>query len=259
MSANETLRGKRSASLDHEPRVQPQALVVSATLSAVGFVALPIAGAFHPDGPLNNHQTVFAEYAHSVGWTADHVAFFAAYAVTIGGLLVLFYALELRAGMPRLMSKCGIAAAAAALALSAMRFAVDGVVLKRAVDAWITAPDTEKAVRFASAETVRWLEEATVSYQSFLLAATVLVLGSLIIATGRIPRVIGYLLILDGIAYLVLGWVLGESGFAMSGAVPSYVAQGIQLVWSACLFAVAWRIRRSTRQANNHDHHARAV
>jgi hypothetical protein len=91
------------------------------------------------------------------------------------------------------------------------------VALKRAVDASLTAPSAEKPSRFASAETVRWLEEATVSYQSFLLAAAVLLLGSVIIATARIPRVSGYLLILADVAYLALGWVLGESGFAAVG------------------------------------------
>ena len=92
------------------------------------------------------------------------------------------------------------------------------------------------------------MEEAAVSYQSYLLAAAVLLLGVVVLATARIPRLIGYLLIIGGVAYLVLGWVLGESGFAMAGAIPSYVAQFVQLILSACLFVVAWRIRRSTAQ-----------
>jgi hypothetical protein len=128
----------RSTGVTSEPErpVEPKMLVLSATLMVVGFFALPIAGAFHPDGPLNDHRAVFTEYARSVGWTADHVAFFAVYAITIAGLVALFYALDLTSGMPRQLSRLGIAAAGAALALSAVRFAVDGVVLKRAVDAW---------------------------------------------------------------------------------------------------------------------------
>jgi hypothetical protein len=106
-----------------EQPVEPKALVLSAILLAIGFVALPIAGAFHPDGPLNDHPAVFTEYARSVGWTTDHIAFFAAYAITIAGLIVLFYALDLPPGISWLLSKIGIAAAGAALALSAVRFA----------------------------------------------------------------------------------------------------------------------------------------
>jgi hypothetical protein len=236
-------------SWNQEPPIETKALVLCATFLAIGFVALPIAGAFHPDGPLNDHAAVFTEYAHSAGWTADHLAFFAAYAVTIAGLIVLFYALQLNVGVLRLLTKLGIAAAGAALALSAVRFAIDGVVLKRAVDAWIAAPNAEKAARFASAETVRWLEEAALSYQSFLLAATVLLLGSVVITTARIPRVIGYVMIVSGLAYLVLGWIVGQSGFAMAGAIPSYVAQFAQLLSSVCLFVVAARIHRSRVEA----------
>jgi hypothetical protein len=139
-------------SWNQEPPIETRALVFSAAFLAIGFVALPIAGAFHPDGPLNDHAAVFTEYAHSVGWTADHLAFFAAYAVTIAGLIVLFYALQLNVGVAlqlnvgvlRLLTKLGIAAAGAALALRAVRFAIDGVVLKRAVDAWIAAPNAER-------------------------------------------------------------------------------------------------------------------
>ena len=167
---------------------------------------------------------------------------FAPCAITIAGLIVLFYALDLPPGISWLLSKIPIAAAGAALALSAVRFAVDGVVLKRAVDAWLTAPSAEKPARFASAETVRWMEEAAVSYQSFPLAVAVLLLGSLVVATARIPRPIGYLLILSGFAYLAVGWVLGESGFVPAGAVPTYVAQFTQLILSVCLLVVAWRI-----------------
>ena len=45
-----------------------------------------------------------------------------------------------------------------ALALYGALQAVDGIALKHTVDAWANAPEAEKATRFASAETVRWLE-----------------------------------------------------------------------------------------------------
>jgi hypothetical protein len=181
------------------------------------------ASVFHPSGVDNNHPAVFVQYAHSAGWVADHLVFFVATTITIAGLLVLFYALNLPDGMLRLTARIGIVSAGAALALSAMRFAVDGVVLKRAVDAWVSAPDPEKAARFASAETVRWMEEAIVSYQGFLLALTLILLAALIVWTARVPRPIGYLLGLGGVGYLAVGWILGVAGFAPEGAIPTYV------------------------------------
>src|SRR5690349_3752168 len=129
-----------------------KALFLSAALLGCGFIALLVASNFHPhEADPNNHPAVFVQYAQSAGWTADHLGGFVAMAITISGLLILFYALNLQDGMARLVARIGIVSAGVTLALTAMNFAVDGVVLKRAVDAWVSAPDAEKAARFASA------------------------------------------------------------------------------------------------------------
>jgi hypothetical protein len=227
------------------PVADRAALVLSAVLLGVGFVALIVASVFHPGGvDPNDHPDVFAEYARGAGWTADHLGFFAATAITIAGLLVLVHVLDVPAGMPRLVARFGVVCGSAALALTAVRFAIDGVVLKRAVDAWAGAPAADKASRFASAETVRWTEEAVVSYQSFLLGLTLILLAALIVRTARLPRPFGYLLALGGIAYLLVGWIVGASGFAPGGAIPTYVAQVSQLVWSGYLVVIVWRMPR---------------
>lgn len=226
------------------------ALFLSAALLGSGFVALGVASAFHPSGVAeNDHPAAFAQYAQSAAWTADHLGSFVATAITIAGLLVLFYALNLQDGMPRLVARIGIVSAGVALALTALNVAVDGVVLKRAVDAWVSAPDVEKAARFASAETVRWLEEATASYQGFVLGFTLILLAALIVWTARIPRPIGYLLALGGVGYLARGWILGAAGFAPEGAIPTQIAQYSQPIWSVLLLIVAWRMRGSSKQS----------
>jgi hypothetical protein len=56
------------------------------------------------------------------------------------------------------VARLGAVSAAVALALYGVLQAVDGVALKQVVDAWVRAPEAEKAARFASAETIRWLE-----------------------------------------------------------------------------------------------------
>jgi hypothetical protein len=228
------------------PAADRKALVRAAVCLGGGFVALILASVFHPDGmDQNDHQSVFTEYARSTGWTADHLAFFAAMAVTVVGFLVLFDALRLPAGMSRMVARIGAAFAGLALALTAVRFAVDGVVLKRAVDAWASAPDTEKSARFADAETVRWIEEAAVSYQSFAFGITAILLAVVVLWTAALPRPLGYLFAVGGIAYLMVGWILGVAGFAPAGSIPTQVAQTSQLVWAGYLLFVAWRAPRS--------------
>ena len=91
--------------------------------------------------------------------------------------------------------------------------AVDGVGLKHAVNAWASAENGDKAVRFAAAETVRWLEWAVRSYQSFVFGLALILFGAVIAVTGRVSRPIGYLMALSGLSYLAQGWNIGSSGF----------------------------------------------
>src|SRR5437870_9167174 len=127
--------------------------------------------------------------------------------------------------------------------------AVDGVALKQAVDAWASAPAAEKAARFASAEVVRWLEWGTRSYQSFMFGLTLILFGAVIAGTARVPRLIGYLMGVSGLAYLVQGWVLGSEGFSATNTVPQLLAYLLVFAWSIWLLILAWRMKESVEAA----------
>jgi hypothetical protein len=76
-----------------------------------------------------------------------HLGQFVGMAVIIAGLLVLYFALDLRAGGAASVARLAAVSAAVALGLYGVLQAVDGVALKQAVDAWASAPDAEKAAR----------------------------------------------------------------------------------------------------------------
>jgi Domain of unknown function (DUF4386) len=130
-----------------------------------------------------------------------------------------------------------------ALALYGVLQAVDGVALKQAVDAWVRAPDAEKAARFASAETVRWLEWAVRSYHSFMLGLVLVLFATVIVMTARIPRPIGYLMGVCGLAYIVQVWVLGSEGFSGTNTLPTLFGIIFFLAWSIWLLISAWRMQ----------------
>ena len=248
---------RTSASRGDGTHADREALLLSAALVLGSFIVYAVATVFHPSGiDPNNHQAVFVQYADSMGWTADHVGWFGESAILIAGLLVLFEALGLRHGIAGIAVRFGIVSGGVALALSAIRYAVDGVVLKRAVDAWVVAPDAEKAARFASAQVARWLEEASASYQSFALGITLILLAAAIIWSARVPRPIGYLLALGGAGYLVYGWILGEAGFAPGGAIPNYLAAFTPLLAGVWLLVSAWRIPHSTSRSTASEYPA---
>jgi hypothetical protein len=221
-------------------------LRLSTTLVVIGEVLFALVTLFHPgrEDP-NNHPAVFAEYASSGSWIAVHFGQFVLMAVLLAGLLVLSFALNVRSGVLGWVGRFAAVSVVVALALYGVVQAVDGVANKHAVDAWASAPEAEKAARFASAETTRWLEWGTSSYQTFMFALTLILLATVIVWTARVPRPIGYLMGLAAIPYLVQSWVLGTEGFAISWLAGglSVVGLPLMLAWSIWLLIVAWRMK----------------
>jgi len=117
---------------------------------------------------------IFATYAENAIWTAVHLGQFLGMAVMLAGLFVLDIALDAEQGAAKWTARFGAGAAVAALALYGVLQAVDGVALKQAVNAWVSAPEAEKAARFASAESIRWLEWGMRSYQNFAMGLALL-------------------------------------------------------------------------------------
>jgi hypothetical protein len=214
---------------------------MSATLLLVGQLLYIVITQFHAGGDANNHPAIFAEYASSGIWTAVHVGQFAATAILLAGLFALFFALDVAAGTARWAGRFGAASAAVALALYGVVMAVDGVALKQAVNAWASAPDAERAARFASAEAIRWIEWGARSYQNLALGLALLLFAVAVGRTAGVPRPIAYLMGLSGLTYLVQGWVAGAEGFPRTHDFAIALAWVLNLAWMIGLVVVAWR------------------
>ncbi len=225
-----------------------KSLRLSVALLVAGEVLSVIAQFPHPAGG-PSYETTFANYAASGDWAAVHLLQFVATATFLGGLLVLFFALDVRDGTPHWLGLFGATAAGVALALAAVLYAVDGVALKQAADAWASAPAAGRAARLASAEAVRWLEWGTNNYWNLTQGLALILLGTAIVWTATVPRPIGYLMGLSGLAFIVLGWLVGTAGFTSADSVPSYGAHGLIDVWLVWLLVVAWHRQESVRAA----------
>jgi hypothetical protein len=226
-------------------------LRLSATLLLAGQLLYIVVTRFHPGGPANDHPAIFAAYAASGTWTAVHLGQFAAVAILLTGLFALFFALDAQAGPARWTARFGAVSAAATLALYGVVQAIDGVALKQAVNAWASAPDAEKAARFASAETIRWLEWGMRSYQTIALGLALLLFAAAVARTAWIPRPVGYLMGLSGLAYLVQGWGAGSEGFTPTHDILIVLAWALNLAWMTGLVVVAWRMQDSEAPASS--------
>jgi hypothetical protein len=224
--------------------VERGSIRLAAVLLLVGVVVTAIAGFLHAEGAdANDHQTIFALYAASQSWTAVHLGQFIGMVIITFGLVALYFALDVRSGVGVWLNRFALLSAGTALALYGVLQAVDGVGLKQAVNAWASAGDPDKAVRFAAAESVRWLEWAVRSYQSFVFGLALTLFGVVIAVTGRVSRPIGYLMALSGLCYLAQGWIIGSSGFSSANQIPTLLGIGLILVWTAWLLISALRMK----------------
>lgn len=214
----------------------------------------------HPSpGGIGNDQATFTTYAHSSSWAAIHLGQFVSTAIFIAGLFILFLALNPNDRTSRVIGLLGGVSAGLTLALEGVLYAVDGVALKQAVDAWINAPAAEQVARFANAQAFRWLEWGTSSYRSLMLGLTLVLLAITIVWVGRIPRLIGCLIGLSGLVQFVLGWSVGTKGFTSANAVPAIGGQFIFTVWTIWLLIVAWRMKVSVQQTSGYTQYKGGV
>ena len=169
-------------------------LRMSAALLLAGQVLYIVVTQFHAGGPANDHPAIFAVYAGSGIWKAVHVGQFACAAILLAGLVALPFAVNAQAGSARWLGRFGAALAVVALALYGVLQAVDGVGNQEVDEAWVNAPNTEKAARFASAEAMRWLEWGARSYHDYALGLALLLIAAAILGTTGFPRPIAYLM-----------------------------------------------------------------
>jgi hypothetical protein len=199
------------------------------------------AGIFHPDRvPANSHPAVFEEYAKSAYWGAVHMGQFAGMAVLLAGLVALAFALG-KTSTPGWLGRLAAISAVSTIALTAVLQAVDGVALKAAADALLAAPAAEQPARLAATEAVRWLEWAVRSYQRSILGFTLILLATQILVSARVPRPMGFVMALSGLAYIAQGIVVGAEGFSSNNTVPGLAAFVLDLAWMIWLVVVAWQ------------------
>lgn len=206
----------------------------AAFLLLVGQLLYIVITQFHAGGVANDHPAVFANYADSGIWTGVHVGQFAATTIMLSGLLVLFFALR---GAPAALwaSRFGAALSVATVALYGLVMAVDGVALKQAVDAWVSAPEAEKAARFASAEAVRWIEWGARSYENFTLGLALLAFAVAVARTAWLARPVAILMGLAGLDHLVQGWIAEAQGFPPIHDTAIVVARILDVAWMTWL------------------------
>jgi hypothetical protein len=213
---------------------------IGAVALPLGIILLLVAEFFHParEHPMD-FPAVFMEYAHSDIWTAVHLAQYFGFLLLLGGLVALYYSVGAEHGVGAGLAPFGLAAAVTTAASFTVLQAVDGVALKRAVDAWASAPPDRELAAFAAAEAVRWTEMGMNSLSFFLAGLTLLLFG-LAIALGRgYPRWAGWMAAVSGALFMVNGVLVAYEGLGPS--IIRLVAILLLAVWTFIMAVLMWR------------------
>jgi hypothetical protein len=232
--------------------VDRKLLRLSALLLIAGEVVYQVAEQFHPEGGITVND-VFASYANAPSWALVHDAQFVGSSMVIFGMLALFFALGVTAGIRGVVLRFAAASAVAALALNGALYAVDGVALKQAVDAWVGAPTLQQYAFFAVVQGIRGVEWGMRSYVDFTTGLTLVLFGIVIASTTRIPRPIGYIMGLSGLVYITQGFGYGTGYTSLSNFVtwmPNNLSyQFLIFVWAIWLLVSALRMKESVQAA----------
>ncbi len=207
----------------------------------LGILVIAVSEYFHPsrEDPMDN-PAVFTEYAQSESWTTVHLGEYFGFLLLLGGLVALYYSIRAKRGVGAGLAPFGLAAAITTAASYTVLQAVDGITLKRAVDAWVSAPADQEIARFAAAEAVRWTEIGMNSLSFFLTGLALFIYGLALVLGTAYPRWVGLVAVVSGAAFMYNGAV----EVAYEGFVPSVIKLiGLVLlvVWALVMAVLMWR------------------
>jgi hypothetical protein len=197
----------------------------------------------HPHHEDPNHSAaVFREYAGSETWTMVHLGQLVGTLLIVVALVALARALSRQPGAAGALAVVGGAAAVTVGAVFAVQMAVDGVALKAAIDAWTGATSSgDRSTALQIAEEVRWLEKGLAGVFQVTNGATLFTLG-LSLALGRtLPRWLGWVGVLAGVAFVAGGVSTAHTGFSAQSGTFLMPATLLLAVFLLGVFTAMWR------------------
>lgn len=213
---------------------------LGASCAVAGALLLVVGTYLHPgDADPNDAIAAFTEYAADRLWVASHLA-------QLGGMIGLVAALlclarELESGRAAAWARLAASGAVASLAIAAALQAVDGIALKRVVDAWAAAPPDERHAAFYAAFAVRQIETGLASVLSLVLGLSVTVFAVAMLVDATEPRWLGAIAIMGGVATTVAGGVIAYTGFSAAAMVLDMPAGALLVAWMLAVGVRLWR------------------
>jgi hypothetical protein len=174
-------------------------------------------------------------------WISIHLAQLAALVVGLVGIAGLGASMLRLQENGRLLALLAVGFAAASIPIAIILQAVDGIALKRAVDAWVADGAAVGSASFAAARAVRWIEEGLNAVLGLTLGFTAVLVGIAMVRGTVYPRWMGWIAIAIGIGVLIGAIVVAETGFSPAAQVWVLARNPGLWVWTAVAGVLMWR------------------
>jgi hypothetical protein len=220
-----------------------QALLrVGAITGIVGVLVQIAMDQLHPaQADPNRSRAAFEEYARSRIWTEVHLGQFLGTLLMAISLLCLARALSRQRGLPGALALVAAVTTLVLTAVFTVQMALDGIALRTAVHAWVTASGPQKASAFQVAQGLRGLEKGLSALFHINNGLTLVTLG-LSMAFGRLyARWLGWMAVVAGVAFVGGGIVTAHSGFSSTAGMMLKPALLLLLVFMVGTCLSMWR------------------
>jgi len=218
-------------------------LRLGAVTLLAGLVSQVPLGALHPHREYaNDSVAAFHEYAHSQDWVLVHLGQFLGLLLVTIGLVSIAGTLARQRGAAGFLGLAAGVAAVVSAAVFAVQMAVDGVVLKAAIDAWEAATGTtDQEAAFRVADSVRDLEKGLSALFNLTNGLTLLTLGTGLAFSRGPGRRLGWLAAVGGVGLLVVGVLTALTGFSHQASSVALPATVTVLAFAVAMVAATWR------------------
>jgi hypothetical protein len=167
-----------------------RSLSLAAAAAVIGPLLYVAVTLLHPPGVANDHPATFRQYAVSHAWVAIHLAQLTCLVAGLVGIAGLAASMLRLQEQGRLLALLAVGFAAASIPTAVALQAVDGIALKRAVDAWVAAGGTVGSASFAAARAIRWIEEGLNAVLGLTLGSAAVLAGAAMVRGAVYPRLL---------------------------------------------------------------------
>lgn len=213
---------------------------VAAIIGSISYVAVTL---LHPGGAGNDHPAIFRHYAMSQTWIAIHLAQLAAMVTGLVGINGLAASMLRLQDNGRVLALLAVGLAVASIPIASILQAVDGIALKRAVDAWVADGGNVGSASFAAARAIRWIEEGLNAVLGLIMGCTMILAGLAMVRGTVYPRWLGWIGVVIGIGVLISAILIAETGFSPTAQAWFLARNPALWIWTAIAGVLMWRRR----------------